>query len=225
MDRTAIAGLIGRLWDLREASRKTPAYLALLLGLFSLLGAGLLATAQDLTGEAIAARQKDDLLTSLAMVVPRSLYDNDPVGESYDLPDAAGTAHTVYPARAGGRVVANAWQVTGKGYGGSIDILLGVAADGRLLGVRVLRHAETPGLGDKIEASRDDWVLAFDGLSLGKPPLAEWAVKKDGGRFDQFAGSTITPRAVVRAVREGLEFFAANKARLLAPAPASGGTS
>jgi electron transport complex protein RnfG len=229
LDRHTIASEIGRrlgrLMDLREAHRKTPAYLAVLLGLFSLVGAGLLTTAQQMTSEAIAARQKDDLLTSLALVMPRSLYDNDPVGESYGLSDAAGAAHAIYPARSRGRIVANAWQVTGQGYGGSIDILLGVAADGSLLGVRVLHHAETPGLGDKIDAGKTKWVLSFDGLSFARLPREQWAVKKDGGHFDQFSGATITPRAVVKAVKEGLEFFEANKARLLAPAPASGGTS
>ena len=87
-------------------------------------------------------------------------------------------------------------------------VLMGVAADGRLLGVRIVKHAETPGLGDKIEIAKAKWVLDFDGKSLGDPPTEKWAVKKDGGVFDQFAGATITPRAVVKAVKRGLDFFA-----------------
>ncbi|HOV05508.1 MAG TPA: RnfABCDGE type electron transport complex subunit G, partial [Kaistiaceae bacterium] len=98
--------------------------------------------------------------------------------------------------------------------GGAIRILMGVASDGGLLGVRVLQHAETPGLGDKIEAAKDDWILGFFGLSFGNPPKEKWAVRKDGGQFDQFSGATITPRAVVGAVRTGLEFFEANRERL-----------
>ena len=82
---------------------------------------------------------------------------------------------------------------------------------GRILGVRVLKHTETPGLGDKIEAKKSDWVHAFAGKSLGEPAADKWAVKKDNGVFDQFAGATITPRAVVRAVKGGLQFFAARK--------------
>ena len=99
---------------------------------------------------------------------------------------------------------------------GDIDVILGLAADGKVLGARVLAHKETPGLGDKIEVAKGDWILAFDGLSLGNPPPERWAVKKDGGDFDQFSGATITPRAVVRALKGGLEFFAANRAILTA---------
>ena len=115
-----------------------------------------------------------------------------------------------------------AFQMIAKGYGGDIRLLLGVDADGRLLGVRVLSHAETPGLGDKIETAKSGWALGFDGLSLGNPPVDRWKVKKDGGRFDQFSGATITPRAVVAAVRRGLEFFARQKAVILAPVTGKG---
>ena len=89
---------------------------------------------------------------------------------------------------------------------------------GEILGTRVLAHAETPGLGDKIEATRDDWILAFNGRSLDDPAPERWAVNKDGGSFDQFTGATITPRAVVKAVKEGLEFFQSNRDALLASA-------
>ncbi|MBP6763361.1 MAG: RnfABCDGE type electron transport complex subunit G, partial [Rubrivivax sp.] len=120
-----------------------------------------------------------------------------------------------YRARRGGRVTGVAFETHGRGYSGDIRVLLGVAADGRLLGVRVLQHAETPGLGDKIEAARSDWITRFKGLSLGDPPEAKWAVKKDGGQFDQFAGATITPRAVVACVRDGLRLFAAQRKAML----------
>jgi electron transport complex protein RnfG len=79
-----------------------------------------------------------------------------------------------------------------------------------------LAHSETPGLADQIDVARDDWILGFDGLSLGNPPAERWAVKKDGGDFDQFSGATITPRAVVRAIKEGLEFFRDHQDTLLA---------
>jgi electron transport complex protein RnfG len=88
-----------------------------------------------------------------------------------------------------------------------------------VLGVRVTRHTETPGLGDKIEARRAPWILDFNGKSLKAPVPARWGVKKDGGDFDQFAGATITPRAIVTAVRLGLERFAANRAAMLGDAP------
>ena len=92
---------------------------------------------------------------------------------------------------------------------------MGIAADGKLLGVRVLAHKETPGLGDKIEVKKDPWVKSFDGKSLADPTSDKWAVKKDGGIFDQFAGATITPRAVVKAVKGGLDFYTEHRKKIL----------
>jgi electron transport complex protein RnfG len=94
-------------------------------------------------------------------------------------------------------------------------VLVGIDRTGMLLGARVLKHNETPGLGDKIDLAKSPWILSFDGLSLATLPAAQWAVKKDGGVFDQMAGATITPRAVVKAVKEGLDFFAAHRAEIL----------
>jgi electron transport complex protein RnfG len=93
--------------------------------------------------------------------------------------------------------------------------MMGVDRDGKMLGVRVIKHSETPGLGDKIEPAKSDWIHGFEGKFLGSPPAEKFAVKKDGGVFDQFAGATITPRAVVKSVKGGLAFFAKEKARLL----------
>ena len=107
-----------------------------------------------------------------------------------------------------------AYEIFGSGYAGEIRLMMGVDASGKVLGVRVLAHKETPGLGDKIEVKKGDWIERFSGLSLGNPPVERWKVKKDGGQFDQFAGATITPRGVVAAIRRGLEFFSANRDRL-----------
>jgi electron transport complex protein RnfG len=113
--------------------------------------------------------------------------------------------------------------VSGNGYAGAIDCIMGIDRTGKITGVRVIVHKETPGLGDKIEAAKNLWIFAFDGKSLGDPAADKWAVKKDGGVFDQFAGATITPRGVVKAVKGGLEFFDKNRAQLLdGSAPAGG---
>jgi len=192
---------------------------ALVLGGFSLAATLLLALAHTFTREPIAARALEDLRQSLAQVIPQAIHDNNPAADVLDLPQP-GAPLRVYRARRAGRVTGVAFETHGRGYSGDIRVLLGVAADGRLLGVRVLQHAETPGLGDKIEVGRSDWITRFNGLSLGQPPEAQWAVKKDGGQFDQFAGATITPRAVVSSVREGLRLFAAQRHALLEePAP------
>ena len=112
--------------------------------------------------------------------------------------DDHGKDITVYRARKDGKVTGVAYEIYGTGYAGEIKLMLGVDAEGNMLGVRVLAHKETPGLGDKIEVKKGDWILRFTGMSLGNPPAEKWEVKKDGGQFDQFAGATITPRAVVR---------------------------
>ena len=104
--------------------------------------------------------------------------------------------------------------VAPEGYGGGIRLLVAINYDGTLAGVRVLSHHETPGLGDKIEAERSDWILQFEGLSLENPAPRNWRVKKDGGRFDQFTGATITPRAVVAAVYDALVYFEAHREAL-----------
>ena len=110
-----------------------------------------------------------------------------------------------------------AFELTGYGYGGAIKVLVGLSPAGEVLGARVLAHAETPGLGDKIEAAKADWIFDFDGRSLASLPKEDWALKRDGGVFDQFSGASITPRAVVTTVRRALELFGRNRAALTAP--------
>jgi electron transport complex protein RnfG len=199
--------------------RQRVGYQAGLLGGFSLVAAALLVMGDIATRDAIVERKAEDLLASLAQVIPPAMHDNDLLANTLSLePDGTevdGTL-TVYRALQGLEVKAVAFEVTGQGYAGPIRVLLGVAADGRILGARVLAHAETPGLGDKIEAARNDWILSFDGRSLKDPASDGWAVKKDGGIYDQFSGATITPRAVVKAVKGGLELFEARRDTLTA---------
>ncbi len=107
-------------------------------------------------------------------------------------------------------------SVAPDGYSGEIRLLVGVLADGSISGVRVLAHRETPGLGDPIEIERSDWITGFNGRSLGNPVLAQWDVARYGGDFDAFTGATITPRAVVRAVKNTLIYFAQNRERIFA---------
>ncbi|MDD5330760.1 MAG: electron transport complex subunit RsxG [Sulfuricella sp.] len=185
-----------------------------ILGTFC-LGFGLLLAVTDrLTAADIAARALEDRMNSLSQVIPNGIHDNNPVTDTVVLKDDRGRDITVYRARKDGKVTGVAYEIYGSGYAGEIKLMLGVDTDGKTLGVRVLAHHETPGLGDKIEEKKGDWILRFTGLAIGNPPLDKWKVKKDGGEFDQFAGATITPRGVVGAVRGGLEFFAANKAKM-----------
>lgn len=193
-----------------------------------ILGFLALATAASLTGgdwvtrDAIAQRRAEDMQSSLRQVVPDELHDNDLLADTVAIPVADGAPITVYRGRRNGKVSAVAFGMTTKGYSGDISLVIGVDPSGTVLGVRVLAHTETPGLGDKIDVAKTSWVNAFAGLALGKPPEEKWKVKKDGGIFDQFSGATITPRAVVKGVKEGLAFFQANRDSILRDAAPAG---
>lgn len=191
---------------------------AVVLGGFSLAAAALLVGGNNATSEAIKQRGIEDLQASLVQVIPPSIHDNSPVADAISLTSADGKPITVYRAMKGGQVTGVAYESAGPGYAGPIRVIMGVDAQGRIMGVRVVKHNETPGLGDKIEVAKADWILKFNGLSLGNPPMEKWAVKKDGGQFDQFSGATITPRGTVTAIREGLKLFNARKAEMLASA-------
>jgi len=196
-----------------DVLRNTLGYQGALLAVAALVTTMALALAARATGPDIAAAEARDLQQSLAQVLP-GRFENDLLKDTLELPGTDGMVK-VYRARRGGRVEAVVFQVTGYGYAGRILCLMGVDRTGQVLGVRVIKHAETPGLGDKIEPEKSSWIHAFVGRFLGDPAADKWAVKKDGGVFDQFAGATITPRGVVRAVKGGLEFFMREKSRLL----------
>ena len=193
-----------------------PTYIhGVILGAFC-LGFGVVLAATDrLTADPIEQRALDDKQNSLSQVIPVSIHDNNPVKDTVTLRTHEGKDVTIYRATKAGQVTGVAYQIDGSGYGGEIKLMLAVDAEGKILGVRALAHKETPGLGDKIEAAKTDWITRFSGLGLGNPPVDKWKVKKDGGQFDQFSGATITPRGVVKAIREGLEFFAENKTQML----------
>jgi electron transport complex protein RnfG len=189
------------------------AYQGLLLGGVALLTSAALAFASRATEADIKAAEAADLKQSLAQVLPGE-YENDLLKDTVTLPGKNGDV-LVYRGRRAGKVEAVVYRVIGNGYAGNIVCVMGVSREGKILGVRVINHKETPGLGDKIEPAKAKWIFDFDGKSLGDPVADKWAVKKDGGVFDQFAGATITPRGVVNAVKGGLEFFEGNKPQLL----------
>lgn len=182
------------------------------LGLAALVATALLAGTYFLTRDRIAAAEHRARMQALEVVLPATRYDNDLLGDTVRVQAPAwlgSEATTVHRASLAGAPSALVFEVVAPdGYGGPIRLLLAIAADGTVLGVRVTAHRETPGLGDDIEAGRSDWITRFRGRALGAPADAGWAVRKDGGEFDQFAGATVTPRAVVRAVHRALRFTA-----------------
>ena len=191
----------------------------LLLGLIALIGTGLLAGVNALTHERILEQEKRRALQQLNEIVPPASYDNDLLEDKIEIEDEAFFHHPdpvlVYRARMRGRPVAALMIVTAPdGYNGDIRLIAGIDGDGTVLGVRVVSHRETPGLGDPIEIERGDWITGFTNKSLRDPKPAGWAVKRDGGVFDQFTGATITPRAVVKAVHNALLYFDTNRGLL-----------
>lgn len=194
---------------------------AALLAVFAAAGTLMVTTTERGTRARIAENEREFLLRTLDVLVDPSRYDNDLLADTRTIvaPAALGTPElvTVYRARRNGEPIAVVLTaVAPDGYTGPIRLLVAINADGTLAGVRVLTHRETPGLGDGIEASRSDWILSFNGRSLDNPPADGWTVRRDGGEFDQLTGATITPRAVIAAVRRTLEYYATEQAMLFA---------
>lgn len=200
---------------------------SLVLGLFAIATVGVVATLQQATGERIATAEREAQVRALSEILPPGSYDNHLLDNSIELHDpllGSKSPQAAYIALKDGEPSAIILRATAPdGYSGAIHLLVGIQADGRLAGVRVLNHRETPGLGDKIDLAKSPWIRSFDGKSLQTPSAEGWAVKKDRGEFDQFAGATITPRAVVKAVHKALQYFDAHKQQLFAAQVKSNG--
>lgn len=181
-----------------------------LLAMFTGAGTGLVALTHEHTAERIAANERLALLGSFSVLVPPASVDNDMATDMLLVrrPDLLGTETTkVYRGRLRGEPVAVVLDpIVPDGYAGPIKLLVAVRRDGTLGGVRVLSHKETPGLGDRIEETKSGWLHSFNDKSLTNPTPEAWKVKKDGGMFDQFTGATITPRSIVKAVKNTLIF-------------------
>ncbi|ALS97794.1 electron transport complex subunit RsxG [Lacimicrobium alkaliphilum] len=190
-----------------------------ILAAFALVTSGLIALTDFFTSPVIQQQQRNELQKTLNSIIPPHWHDNDLEHDCTLVVNSEllGNAEpkTVYRARLDGQPQALAIEtMTPNGYSGNIRLIVGVGADGIISGVRVLEHRETPGLGDKIERRISDWILSFDGKSLTDSNQKSWAVRKDGGDFDQFTGATITPRAVVESVRKALVFVTQRQSEL-----------
>lgn len=181
----------------------------------------LVAATYQATADRIAANEKALLEQSLAPAIAGLFFEGG-VSESrlvleppHGLP-GSDTA-LIYRVYSGDTPVAALFAVTAPdGFSGPIRVLVGVAADGTVTGIRILQHRETPGYGDSIESTRSDWVYQFEGRSLGDPVLERWQLRVDGGEFDQLTGASITPRAVLKAIREVLLYFEAHRDEIFA---------
>jgi Na+-translocating ferredoxin:NAD+ oxidoreductase subunit G len=207
----------------RPAARSIAAQALTLAILGAALSVVLVAIA-NLTRERIAHNEQAWIQQHLDALIAPGSYDNDPLTDTISVtsPQLLGTTQpvSIYRARRGGTPVAAAIRsVAPDGYRGPIELLVAIARDGTLIGVQVIRHNETPGLGDAFEKRDPHWLKRFRGLSLTNPPQQRWTVRRDGGEFDAFTGATITPRAIVKAVRRTLEYYQANQDRVFAMSP------
>lgn len=195
---------------------------SIILGGFALITAGVLAATFLATKDKISAEERRAAQRALLEIVPRKDHDNDMLADTWQIPNAhlsalgLTQAESIHIAKKDGSAVAAIIpSLAPDGYSGDIKLIIGVKKDGSVAGVRVLTHKETPGLGDKVDLNKDDWVLSFNNKSLQSPLKGKWKVKKDGGEFDQFTGATITPRAVVKRVKQTLEYFDQHKLAIL----------
>lgn len=195
---------------------------SLILGAFAAVTAALIAFTYQGTKQNIQEAERRAAQKALFEIIPQARHNNDMLSDTLQLTADQSRALgykqpvAVNIAKQDDSTVALVFPVIAPdGYSGTIKLIVGVNTDGSIAGVRVLSHKETPGLGDRIELAKSDWILSFNNRSLGNPEPEEWTVKKDGGSFDQFTGATITPRAVVRAVKNTLLFYNQHKTDLL----------
>jgi electron transport complex protein RnfG len=193
---------------------------SMLLAIFAVCTTFLIASTHLLTRENIALQKRKAEEKALLQIVPREQHDNSMLDDTIAVgPQITGLGlreeKRIYVARKDGTVVTVIIPtIAPDGYTGEIELIVGVNTDGSIAGVRALSHRETPGLGDKVDIKKSDWMLSFNGRSLDNPLVTGWAVKKDKGVFDQFTGATITPRAVVAATLRALQYANENRSSL-----------
>ncbi len=189
----------------------------LLVWLFAVLGTAIVSVTEHQTHDRIIENERLALLKNLFELIPPERFDNDLSHDIIILQASKLLGNTreqvAYRARKNNQPIAIIFNATAhNGYNGDIDLLIAVNVDGSIAGVRAVKHKETPGLGDPIDIKKSNWITQFDLKSLVNPSTqSQWAVKKDGGEFDQMTGATITPRAIVGTVRQTLEYYQLHK--------------
>jgi electron transport complex protein RnfG len=189
--------------------------------IFSLLASTALSISYFVTKTPIEESDAKAKRTFLNQVIPSNLYDNNLVKDTISVEPSPLIGNKknidVYRAKKNNQVIAVIIEtIAPDGYSGEIKTLVGIDQEDKILGVRVIIHKETPGLGDYIEIEKSQWIKNFDLKSLGKMAEKEWAVKKDGGSFDYVSGATITSRAVIKSTYKSLLYVKENKKRLFA---------
>jgi len=189
--------------------------------IFSLVASAALSISYFLTKTPIEESDARAKRMFLNQVVPSNLYDNNLVKDTISVEPNPLIGNKknidIYRAKKNNQVVAVIIEtIAPDGYSGEIKTLVGIGQKDKILGVRVITHKETPGLGDYIEVDKSHWIKNFNLKSLDEMGEKEWAVKKDGGDFDYVSGATITARAVVKSTYKSLLYVKENKKRLFA---------
>ncbi|KAA3640021.1 MAG: electron transport complex subunit RsxG [Proteobacteria bacterium] len=182
-----------------------------ILAVLTLITSAVLMVTHELTKDTIERQRLEARLKSLQRLLPESLIDNDVIAEAVVIfePELLGhrSQKMLYIGRKSGEVTAVAIPVVARnGYSGDIELMVGVTVEGEITDVAIISHKETPGLGDLIDRNKSDWLHQFPGRSLANPDIKNWKVRKDGGQFDQITAATITPRAVVAAIKKALVY-------------------
>ena len=209
---------------MRRTLAKASFHTALNLLFFTMIGTALLALTYNLTRDTIARSEENEKLKLIKQIIPVTAYDNDIMKDTAPL--AADTLlgndseTIVYRGRLKSLPSILAFEALAPdGYGGNIKLIIAIHFDGRISGVRVISHQETPGLGDYIEISKNNWITIFNDITLESNKNKDWNVTKDGGTFDYMAGATITPRAMVKAVHKALQYYKLHRDELFAVHP------
>lgn len=198
-----------------------------LLAAFAIICTAAVATVNQFTKPVIAKQEQIALLKTINQLIPETSYDNDIFASCFVVNDdqllGKGQTQQVFVAKKANKPVALMLETsTFRGYAGEIKLAVGIFADGRVAGVRAIRHTETPGLGDKIQTNKSDWIYGFNGKRYQKSQDSRWEVSKNGGDIDAFTGATITPRAVTLAVKDALIYFQKNSEQLFNHVPNCG---
>ncbi len=193
----------------------------LILAVIAAVCTALVALTFSVTKERIVANEQAWLEQSLKPALAGVVYDNNLIESVLSIPlphELPGNEPVlVYRALLQNKPVAALFVVTAlDGFSGPIRLLIGIDFDGIVTATRVLRHHETPGLGDFIDSAKSDWIDQFEDKSLSNPDRLLWALGRDGGEFDQVTGASITSRAVVKAIKQTLLYFEANRESIFA---------
>ena len=194
---------------------------SLKLLMYTVIGTALLVFTYNQTLDTIAASEEAEELNLIKQIVPQEKFDNQIMQDTTRIATdpllGNSQTTTAYRARLQGQPSILVLEATAPdGYKGKIRFIMAVQYDGTISGVRVVKHNETPGLGDYIEATKSDWIKGFNGVSLDNHKDSDWKVKKDGGQFDYIAGATITPRALAKAVHKAAQYYAQHRDELFA---------